>query len=712
MAVEIKISQTDITDAENFLETYLTERVTEGNFQDGSALKDLAIKAITVVYAFLRNEAELISIRQSLARIQEDLVDLDTGDSEDPDISQAVDEILSNWFIGRKGGQLSRTTGYLHFTQKATINIRKDTRFWRTSTLAFYVDSEADPYVISESALMPQFDSRGRLIDYIGTAPLVAALVGKNYDQPPGRFVRVEAPGGLPYFTYAEHRETASGGDGVETTEDLLDRANTAISVRNLINNRSVDVRLQDQYPDIGETLTIGMGEPEMVRDRRTEIASHLRLHIGGHYDTYLELSLNRIEENGTVGGYFPRPDNVVNVFRDPQLTYDLGATFTSLGVEAGHVLFIQSGIVGVPRGFQIVDVTDHELFVSEYTAFPQASDELLSNSVVYTIGWLAPSYDQLDFDPGPGTLYVRTATKSALPAYAHIPAGTSRHINRPGCIVLSGNPVQDILSVEVTDPNSADSTFIDPSTGTLKFPIRVNGPPIEGSILGTSQYQIEVVNPEKSQSAEGVTLVRVGYLTNITKFDGRNLKVVYQSLQSFRSIHEYVTGVNERVVSANYLVRARHPVWIGATIPYRLKPTATDTLPESEAAETLATHINDFDPNDDLDMSDIATHLREMYGVVGTVFPFEIDYYLESPDGQIIEYRTTDIVSIFINGSSGVTLENGGDIIVPSAMQAQGYTKVETPEELRTYYDLYGVTDRTVKYRSRKELISFVLQG
>ncbi len=708
MAVEIVVSDTDILDAESFLETYLTEQVTEGNFQEGGALRDLAIKAIAAIYAYWRGEADLIAKKQSLLRIQEEIADLETGVTESIDVTQAVDEVMSNWFVNRKGGQISRVPGYLHFSQKATISITKDTKFWRTATLAYYVDSLADPFVIPESELLPQFNTKGGLIDYVAIVPLKAALIGVIYDQSPGRFTRVEAPNGLPYFTYAENKENASGGDDVESSEELLERADTAISVRNLINNRSIDVTLQEEFVDISETLTIGMGEPEMVRDRRTEIASHIQIHTGGHYDTYLELPLNRVEENGTVGGYFPRPDNVINVFRDPALTYDI-ATFTALGVEAGHVLFIQSGILGAPRGFQIVDVSDHELLVSEYTAFTEASDEMVVNSVTYTIGWLSPAYNQLDFGGG---VYSRIAAKSTTSAYEHIPAGTSRHVDMPGCILLSGKPVQDILSVEITNPDSGDSAFIDPSTGTLKFPVRVNGPPIIGSVLGTSEYQVEVLNPVKAQSGESLTAIRVGYLSDLTKFDGKNLKVVYQSLTSFMPIHTYVTDVNVRVVAANYLVRVRNPIWVEITVPYRYKPTATSTISESDAADTLAKHINEFDPNDDLDMNDLATAFRNAYPDVGTVFPFTIHYYLLSPDGQIIEYSTTDIVSIFTTGSSGVSLDNSGDIIVPSAMQAQGYTQIATPEELRTYYSLYGVTDRTVKYRSRADLITFALQG
>jgi hypothetical protein len=707
--MEIQLSQTDLQNAETFLTQYMSEKVPSASFEEGSAVRDFAIKAFAYLFAYLRGEIDLSRTLQSLQKIKEYLAEKD----ETLDTAQATDELMSNWFISRNQGFKTQMTAQMHFTEKAAIIVRRDTKFWRTNTLAFYPNIDGDSIIISQNQLRPVFDVRGRLIDYIGDIPLVASRPGLVYDFDPGRFVRVEAAGGIPYFSYAEHQEAARGGGNLESSQELIDRADTAISVRNLINNRSCDVVLQNNFSDVTDTLTVGMGETEMVRDKRTEVARHMQLHIGGCYDTYLGLPLTRVEENGTVGGFFPRPDNIVNTFRDPKLTYDLGNTFTSLGIQVGHILYIRSGIIGAPRGFQIIRVEDHSLYVSEAAPFPEASDELDLNTVVYSIGWLSPSFNEINFDPL-GSEYIRTSQISSDPAYSYITCGTSRRIGIPGAIMLSGRPIQELINVELTNPDSGGSynKFIDPSTGTVKFPYRVNTSPIEGSVLGTSQFQLDVLNPEKSQSAEAVNFIKVGYLTDLSVFDGKNLRVVYQSLSNFTAIHNYVKNYNVRVQAANHLLRGRHPIWISLELPFRYKPTASEVINETEAKQILSDHINNFDPNDNLDMSDLATVFRNNFSMVGTVFPFMIYYSLYMPDGQVLQFVTSDIVSIFMSDTNGVAIENSGDLVVPAELIDAGITSIFQAQHLRDWYALMGISDRTVVYRSSPSLISFVLRG
>jgi hypothetical protein len=705
---DLVIKQDDLQSAIDFLTTYLTEQVPEATFTEGSAVRDLVVKAFVPIYAYLKAEVDRSAILQSVSRIQEELANGETSTLDEADISEAVDAVMSNWFVTRRGGSRSTGTAQLHFTRRTAIVIRRDARFWRTSTLAYYPDITAETILIAENQMRPTYDTRGRLIDYVANVPVIAARVGDLYDFEAGRFVRVEMPGGIPFFSYGEHQQSISGGLGTESTAEYIDRAQVAITVRNLINNRSIDTVINEQEPDAINIMTVGMGEPEMVRDLRTEISVAIPLHIGGHYDTYLDLPETQVEENGTVGGLFVRPDGLVTVFRDPELTYDLGRTFTFLGIEAGHILYVMSGIVGAPRGFVITHVTEHAIYVSENSPFDEASDELDTNEVEYSIGWYAPSFSEVELEI---TVYSRIAAVSALPLYSTIPAGTSRRVSESGAIVLAGNPVQDVTSVEITDP--AASALVDPSTGTLRFTTRVNTTPIDGSVLGTSQYQVECINPSKGQSAEGVVFVRVGPLTDPTIYDGKNLRVSYKTPRRFSTLHTLVRRYADRVVAANQLVKARNPIWIYASIPYRLKPTATDTLPVSAAQGVIADHINVFNPNDDLDMSDLATVLRDAYpDTVGTVFPFVIEYDLHAPDGQLLQFETTDIVSIYPKTTNGVTLMNSGDIVSPAALVSRGITSIVTPSDLNNLYAYYGISDRTVTYKTRPDLITFALRG
>jgi len=696
MARQITVSQEDLQNAESFLVEFLAESVPEASFVEGSAVRDLAVKAFSYIFAYLRKENALLDAKRSLKQV----LDAATSGQDITNVNDIVDEIMSNWFITRRDGIVARLTATLHFSKKTSVSVPQETRFWRTSTLAFYVDSSSYPYVISELDMLPVFDIRGRLVDYTVNVPLRAARIGEGYNFPPGIFTRVEAPGGLPYFTYADHKVSASGGTAVESNVEVIDRAQTAISVRNLINSRSCDVVLREEFPDVQDVLTIGMAEPEMMRDVRPEMAAHIRIHVGGCYDTYIELPLVPVEENLRVGGFYVRPDNVINIFRDPDYTYGV-LDFVASGVQVGHIFHIQSGISGTPRGFVITHVSDHELEVSENVPFPEASDELDVNAVVYSIGEYEPSF----FD----VIFTRTATNLANPS---IPCGTSRHIQTPGMVVLSGRPIQDILTVELRDPDAADAGITDPSTKTIFFTDRRNGPPAVVAIPGMSQYQFMTRNPYKAQSGEALNMINVGYPSpDEGHFDGKTLRISYTTLSGFENVDEYTKSRDVRILAGSQLVRTRNPVWISCTIPYRLKPTAAITLDETAAAELISAYINSFDPNDDLDMNDLATQVRLAYPIVGTVFPFNIYYDLFSPDGQLIQFSTSDIVSIFSLSTNGVVLENSADILVPPLMVAEGVTVIDDTT-LSEYLTLMGVSDRTVRYRCKPELITFVLQG
>lgn len=707
--MRIILSQEDVTSAETFLAEYLTEAVPEGSFQPGSALRDLAVKAVAHIFAFLRGETNHVAAMQSLQKITTEASD--TSGLESSDTSQMVDEILSNWFLSRNSGLYARLTAQLHFTQRATVSIRSDTKFWRTTNLAFYLDTSNNVFVVTSDSMRPVYDTRGRLIDYVAEVPLRAAKTGDDYNVPAGRFLRVEATAGIPYLSYVNHTDSSRDGAPVESTADFIARAPNAITVRNLINNRSIDTVLQEQFPEILSTLTVGMGEPEMLRDKRTEVASHIELHIGGHYDTYLELVDGAYEENGIVGSLFPRPDGKAMVFRDPSLTrpapFDLGLTFTDLGIQPGHVLYIRSGILGSPRGYQIKTVLDHELHVSDATPFTQASDEIDGGSVEYSIGWLSPSFNNITLGPAD----TKTAAISADPNLSTITCGTSRRMSNPGYIYLSGRPVLDVTSVEITDPAVGDA-LRDPSTSTIRFPFRTNMAPVVGSVIGTSEYQIIVLNPEKSQSAEAVVAVNVGYFDDPSIFDGKNLRIRYQTLPDFMAIHNYARNISDRVLSANHLIRSRHPVWIGADIPVRYKTTVTPIASFEEIQVRIADYINAFDMNDYLDMSDLMTDLRTNYEQIGTVFPFAITYDLHLPDGQIVSFSTNDIVSIRITDSNGVSLTNSADIVVPQDLINRGITSITTGTDLDELYAFYGISDRTVTYKSRADLITILLRG
>lgn len=692
------ISLDDVKDAEAFLTTFMQEKIPEASFEVGSAVRDFLVTGFAALYSYLRGEIDKVAARQSLLRIKEQM-------EVDSDAAQVVDEILSNWFIQRKSGHYAQGLGRLHFTQRMAVSLPSTARFWKGTSLQFVIDTDAPVYIISESQLLPLYDSTGRITEYVVDIPMRALHVGTQYNIPAGLFTQYAIPGGIPFFSYAECPEGFTGGSGVEDTEALLRRAETAISVRNLVNTRSCDVTLQTQFPEIQRTFTVGMGDAEVVRDLLKFRYPHLNVHTGGMYDTYIDIPHNIREANLTIGGFFTRADAKSLMFRDPELTYDLARDFVTLGILVGHVIFVHSGLKGVPRGYVITEVTPHTLYVAESVPFIQASDELDTNEVVYSIGWIAPTFSNVELTPG---TFLRQATSSSL--YPTVPVGTSRKVQNPGQVFLVGSPILDIIHVAITNPPSGLSSYIDKVTNTIVFPNRVNWDPIIQADPLALQYSLQVVNPEYAQSDRAINVLKVGFKSDPTIFDGFNLRVIYRTGGQYKAISNYVTSRNVRITAADHLIKMRNPVWVGCHIRYKLKRTVVGSLSEAEIKDKVSEYINQADKEDELDVSDLTAFIRACDSRIGTIYPMVVYYTLHSPDGQLLEYMTTDVVTISPTKANGAVLLNGATVKPTSEMQQLGITSIRDTVELQNYLSSRGITDLTVMYLTANSYITMEL--
>jgi hypothetical protein len=116
--------------------------------------------------------------------------------------------------------------------------------------------------------------------------------------------------------------------------------------------------------------------------------------------------------------------------------------------------------------------------------------------------------------------------------------------------------------------------------------------------------------------------------------------------------------------------------------------------LDTAEAAESLAAFINEFDTREDMDTSDIVSHLRENFQVVGYVEPLTVYYDLLAPDGRVIYYMTTDQITV-----------DSGKVIDPTTdeppISTQTWLLFDSPISL-------GVSDNTLRYLTVETLVTF----
>lgn len=625
MTVAITINQSDVASAADFLEQYLTDQIPDGDFSKGTALRDLTVQALAAVYAFLKADAAQIRQMQSLISVR-----AATG-GDATALQDAVTAILSNFFVTPKGGGYARGFAIGHASQQVDIFVPITVQFTYSQGLIFIVDS-TDTLFISKTELVPIVDADASVLDYEFQIPLVAIATGEDYNVAPGLFASFNRFN--PYVTHVESTITFSGGKGPETVDAILARAPTAISVRNLINSRSIEATLNDTFDGIESILVIGMGDLEMQRDIVPTIAPNLRFHVGGAVDIYLRTGLIETSFTGAVNALYARPDGVATIFRDGSVSF--------AAVLPGDIIRVTAGLPVTPAEFLVVENDGLRLIVSERSPFPVATDEASPiTTVTYVIGRIGPTYNDVLADIG-GIPYTTGLT--------------SRSTATSGRITLPGGPVMDILDVAILNPAPVENSFKSTLDGFVHFPNQVNATPLQSQTPTQGlQFQTVVHSPLYAQSVAQWMEVVVGTDTNQARFDGFQLRVRYRTLASFASIDSFVRDRRERVSAAYQLPRGHHPVVVSMTIVYVLSSTATTLLDDNAIAQTVADYINAFDATAaSIDVSSIIQLVKNTYPTIANIVPLgsgqpilTIFYALRAPTGDVMTYQTVDVVNV-----------------------------------------------------------------
>jgi len=744
----VEIIEQDRLDAENFLVQVLSDKVPNGDFGKGDALRDFSVTAMSVIFAFLRREVDNVKKHQSLLLLQDD-----TG----TDVDQAVDEILSNFFITRKTGRKSMGTVTLYFSQKpdssSSVTVPTDSVFFKSSALPFLLNSDT-ALVYGASSFAPVADTTGAVTSYAIRVPVIALNAGSQYDVEAGPFVSFPK---LQYAMKAENTAPFSGGASTESTADMIKRATTAISERSLNSPRAIDATLKNEFTTVDDLKVFGFGTPEMIRDLVTEEGTAIRLHTGGFTDVYLKGPITESSEfTGEIGGVFSDQRPGYYIFRDSLVDFEVE------NVAIGDVLHIYNNRPSEASEYIIKDVTPKALYVSRRSQFPR---ELPEVEDAYTDGVVSPStvnrfsatnhtfvaadvdkwvriYDSasgndgtyivssvasppdnyamlLSTDPAipdPITFNAETGINWELlttvveysagivgPAYAEkvarrVGGAFTKIEQRSGVVVLPPEPIYRIREVYIedsTDPELSVSgriTFLTrANTDTPAEPKDYPADPLDPDRL---QYRVLCRNPEEAFSGWQLLELLVSWPEDETKFDGKTLHVVYDTLTGYNSTWEFMLQTDQRLACASVIPKGLHPVYLSMNIRYATAKMAIESLDTAAAAQALAAYINDFDVQEDFDISDVAAFLRTTYGVIGYIAPIVINYDLIAPDGRVIHYQTKD------------TGSNPGKIVI----DADHYH----PDYLMNDYDklddplVEGVSSNTLRFLASSDMITF----
>lgn len=666
-------------EAAALLRNLLQTAIPEGDFTEGSAVSDLLIDGHAIITGFLRQQIQNIRNRQSLITLR--------YLPESESTSDAADAILDNFFRTRAQGKFAKGVATLYFSQRSDVLIPRTSRFFKSSSLVFYIDSGAD-LLIPASDLRAVIGANGIVSAYSTTVFMTAARVGVDYNITPGRFISFDRFN--PLLTYVENLSQFTGGESVQTTQDFINRSANAIALRALINARSNDATLIEQFTDIERTQTIGYGDPEMMRDLVANVSNTVSMHVGGHMDIYVRQPLQQVVEQLVINSATNRNDNQILTFSHPGRV----PSFTAAGVQPGDVLVLTAtSPVGSLPVFQyvITSVSQFELQVAAKTPFPIATDEASSPiSIAYTIGNNYPDYDN-------------KLVQSLTPL-----AQTSRRFTQYNSVILPGRPTYLIKSVELLPPIPAPlAGYAEIDTGNVVFTARKNtapaAPPAQGEELG---YFVNIQNPPLSQSTQAVATLQVSWPA--LDLSGLTLEVTYEAPTNFEAVDAYVSDRLNRPVCSNTLTRAYHPVYLFASIPYRLRTAPISaletTVPEFDtvlAEQTLQAAVNNYQSTEPLDVSLLSTLARATSTSVASIYNFSMTYQLLLPDGRVMTFETQDAITIFPDGtSSTAALLNPTEFGLP----ATGYYSA-----LRQLLLNQGVSDRVTRYCATDGALVFV---
>lgn len=632
------------------------------DYGEGTVLGDQVVDAYAVVDALIRDRTDELKNLLSLRYLKDRPDDEETRDF--------ADAILANFLCSRAQGTFSRGTVFLHFSQRVDVRIPRNARFFKTPSNVFYPDAPTDVFLRADQ-MRANVNDTGVVTDWVVPMYAVAARAGVEYDLDPGEFSSFDPVS--PFLLKVENLAKFAGGANLQSTSDFISASENALSARVLVNARSNDITLRGQlFRQIQSLLTVGRGDPEMQRDLASDPATGVEMHVGGHSDIYVRLQVQEVVERLQIGQLTARADGLVNILRDPSPP---SGSFIAAGFMPGDILRIADGLPEAPFEYVVKAVRATELEVRPRVPFSVATDEeTVIPAISYTGGDNYPLFDN----------------KASVSATATVT--TSRKFALFNRVILPGRPTYRIKKVELLDPPPILAAFADPTTDTVVFHRRDDGPtllaPTPGDTLG---FFVEGHNPLEGQSDRAVISLGVGWPG--VDLTGYELEVTYDTLLSFDPISDYVRDEFNRNVDSNSLVRAFHPAYVTCSVPYLAR--STGAVDEVSVEADVVTFIDNTPQGGTLDTGAIGSAAKDASPSIAAVYPFTAYYELPAPTGVVYRFATEDVVTVFPDGSNTARLLDPTEFGLPPTNY---YAK------LKRQLLLLGVSGRTVRYLANDE--------
>lgn len=282
----LQVTADDVLEAELFAQQYLQAMYPDLDLREGTGVRDLVIRPTATLLALVNKGIDYHFSSNAISKIT------------DSTPQTIVDDLMSNWFLSRRIGTKAILNIRLFFSIQKAVFVPASAFFSPDNILMYNpiqnytIPAEILKYDAFAQEWYVDIDISSEISDEIYNQATGSLLYFTNFD---------------PYFLRAEINYLKESSISPETNSQFLVRAKTAISTRNLINKPSIASRLQEEFSMIRSCVSIGFGDPEMIRDEiyvnpPGDPESSILFHNGGKVDIYCRTGITKTTSKVTTG--------------------------------------------------------------------------------------------------------------------------------------------------------------------------------------------------------------------------------------------------------------------------------------------------------------------------------------------------------------------------------------------------------------------------
>ena len=453
----IYIDQTALIESVTFLEQFLTSKLPQYDFSPGTANRDIAINSIAAVVAYLRTEVSTIKGGLTL---------LDLKNKTDASSQEMVDAILSDFFVTRHRGEVARGPVALFFSTNniGTLTVKKEHTFTRNGQ-DFSIDG--DVLFITGSDLQKNTNNSGTVY-YTYNMSLVADTKGVSGRVPKGRFESWALSS--PFLYQVEVLEDFSGGEDVEDSQDLIKRSEKALTVKNLVTDTAIYTVLMDTFSFLKNVASVGMHDPEMIRDLLvyTSGITNLTIHRGNMTDVYGKFPITFRKEESFVVAQHSVSGVIKTSIKLPQVPV----------YKVHSIIDTANNNTEVTHSKVVADIATYLSGAQEY--FLLVSDDLLGASLKVTYDHVTNYQEVQDFVTARSnrTIVSDTLVKAQFPLYLSFEVPYYSQVDVAETDIK--NAVQDFIHSGAVEGNLYVASIVEKITETfgvtMQLPFVVTG--------------------------------------------------------------------------------------------------------------------------------------------------------------------------------------------------------------------------------------------